>query len=127
MKTQASRFTYTIFLLQSILIISPLLLNNAARASAQTVNRHLKVQSAESVNKWPSSAKRYALVIGIDQYESAQINRLEGANNDAKAISNALIENAGFPSSQVILLSTDQPAQYHPTRNNIPFDLPPAV
>jgi formylglycine-generating enzyme required for sulfatase activity len=67
----------------------------------------------------PSSAKRYALVIGVDKYQDTQITTLGGATNDARTIADALVRYAGFPADQVILLSSDQPAERQPTRGNI--------
>src|ERR1700754_1768858 len=95
---------------------SPLFL---AQAKEQSDNREIRRQSYRTVSSLPNSAKRYALIIGIDDYDSAQINRLEGASNDAKSLADVLIKSAGFPSEQVILLTADQPVQRRPTRNNI--------
>jgi Flp pilus assembly protein TadD len=67
----------------------------------------------------PVSAKRWALVIGVDKYTDPQISPLKGSDNDARLIANALVRYAGFPQDQVILLSTDQPAERQPTRVNI--------
>jgi tetratricopeptide (TPR) repeat protein len=67
----------------------------------------------------PVSAKRWALVIGVDKYQDPQISPLKGSDNDARLIANALVRYAGFPQDQVILLSTDQPLERQPTRVNI--------
>jgi len=67
----------------------------------------------------PVSAKRWALVIGVDKYQDPQISPLKGSDNDARLIADALVRYAGFPRDQVILLSTDQPAERQPTRVNI--------
>jgi hypothetical protein len=67
----------------------------------------------------PAKAKRYALVVGVDKYADTQISTLGGASNDARSLRDALVEHAGFPAEQVILLSTDQPAERQPTRGNI--------
>src|SRR5215831_18232808 len=75
--------------------------------------------SNKQVKALPSSAKRYAIVIGVDQYADTQITTLGGASNDAKTIANALIQYAGFPNEQVTLLASDQPAERQPTRGNI--------
>lgn len=73
----------------------------------------------KQVKALPSSARRYAIVIGVDQYADTQITTLGGASNDAKTIANALIQYAGFPSEQVTLLASDQPTERQPTRGNI--------
>ncbi len=71
------------------------------------------------INALPVSAKRWALVIGVDKYTDPQISPLKGSDNDARLLANALVRYAGFPQDQVILLSTDQPAERQPTRVNI--------
>src|SRR5215204_1946612 len=73
----------------------------------------------EPVKVLPVHAKRYALVIGVDQYADTQITTLGGASNDAKTLANALIQYAAFPSEQVTLLASDQPAERQPTRGNM--------
>ena len=74
---------------------------------------------AGSLKNLPAKAKRYALVVGVDKYADTQISTLGGASNDARALASALVENAGFPADQVVLLSSDQPVERHPTRGNI--------
>lgn len=71
------------------------------------------------VKQLPSKAKRFALIIGVDQYADTQITTLGGATNDAKSLADALVANAGFPSDQVMLLASNQPAERLPTRGNI--------
>lgn len=97
-----------------LLLVSP----SSTRAQGQDDGRGLKLQSGP-VKVLPGSAKRYALVIGVDQYADTQITTLGGASNDAKALANALVQYAGFPSDQLTLLATDQPAERQPTRGNI--------
>jgi len=80
--------------------------------------RELVVQKG-SVSILPSSAKRFALIIGVDLYDDTQINRLEGASNDAKTLANVIIKSGGFPKQQVMLLTSDQQAERRPTRGNI--------
>src|SRR5215203_5235965 len=85
--------------------------------TTQTPDRGVRV--ANQVKTLPGSAKRYALIIGVDQYADTQITTLGGASNDAKTLANALIQYAGFPGEQVTLLASDQPAERQPTRGNI--------
>src|SRR4030088_3493128 len=85
----------------------------------QKVDRGLRVGSSDGVKVLPGSAKRYALIVGVDQYADTQITTLGGASNDAKTLANALIQYAGFPSEQVTLLASDQPVERQPTRGNI--------
>jgi hypothetical protein len=89
------------------------------QANAQTSDPARQLQQTEPVKSWPSKAKRWALVIGVDKYVDAQISPLKGADNDARTLSDALVRYSGFPQDQVILLSTDQPAERQPTRINI--------
>lgn len=69
-----------------------------------------------SVTKLPSVEKRWAIIIGVNNYG------LQGAVNDAKALKDVLIKYAGFPEKQVILLTTDNPNN-PPTRRNIILEL----
>jgi hypothetical protein len=78
-----------------------------------------QLQQIEPVKTWPSKAKRWALVIGVNKYTDPQITQLKGSDNDARTLADALVRFAGFPQDQVILLSTDQPAERQPTRVNI--------
>ncbi len=74
------------------------------------------------ITRLPDSSKRWALIIGVDKYET--IRQLEGAENDAKHLAEALIKYAGFPKDQVIRLSTNQEnPRFQPTRGAIEFML----
>ncbi len=73
----------------------------------------------ESIRELPGTSKRYALIIGVDTYKDAQINSLNGAANDARALATALTKYGNFPPDQVVLLTTDQPDDRQPTRTNI--------
>jgi len=91
---------------------------NRSSSSAQTPSRQLNRQT-DPVKSLPIRAKRWALVIGVDQYRDGQINALKGSVNDAHNLANALVSYAGFPQDQVIVLTTDQPEERQPTRINI--------
>jgi uncharacterized caspase-like protein len=78
-----------------------------------------QLEQLPAVESWPSKPKRWALVIGVDKYADTQITTLGGSSNDAKAIADALVRYAGFPSDQVMLLASDQPVERQPTRGNI--------
>ncbi len=77
------------------------------------------IRVRRDVKALPASARRYALIIGVDKYNDGGISNLDGATNDAKAIQEALIKYAGFLKEQVTLLTTDQPPSLQPTRSNI--------
>ena len=91
----------------------------APAAKAQTAAQRQLVQVPATIDKWPAKNKRFALVVGVDDYQDTQISRLVGAANDAKAIADALVRYAGFPRDQVVLLASDQPIERKPTRGNI--------
>jgi hypothetical protein len=107
-------------LLQIALVFAGILLAapaNQGQTPAEPDSRQL--QQLEAVTSLPSSAKRWALVIGVDQYVDSQISPLKGAANDARMLAASLVRYAGFPEDQVILLATDQPSERQPTRVNI--------
>lgn len=93
------------------------LLSSSCVAQGQSQSRQL--QQIEPVKSWPSKAKRWALVIGVDKYRDPQISPLKGSDNDARTLADALVRYAGFPPDQVILMATDQPEERQPTRVNI--------
>lgn len=65
---------------------------------------------------------RYALLVGIDQYESNEITPLKGAVNDALALRDVLTDHADFlPENVFCLISTDQANL--PTLRNIVIKL----
>jgi Flp pilus assembly protein TadD len=80
-----------------------------------------EVQS-EPVRRLPDASKRFALIIGVDYYQDESIQKLDGAENDAKALGRALEQYAGFPPQQITILTTDQPRDRSgliPTKSNI--------
>lgn len=101
-----------------ILLVALIVAFSARDSNGQPTGRGLGI-SDKPVKALPSASKRYAIVIGVDQYADTQITTLGGAGNDAKALHKALIQYAGFPSEQVTLLASDQPAERQPTRGNI--------
>lgn len=70
-----------------------------------------------TVTQMPSKEKRWALIIGVDDYGNG-IQKLYGAVNDAKALKDALVKYANFPEEQVIVLTTGGDGE-QPTRTNI--------
>lgn len=71
------------------------------------------------VKSLPAENKRWALIIGVDDYEK-DISPLRGSVNDAKALKDVLIRHAGFLPNQVILMTSDaSDADLRPTRGNI--------
>src|SRR5713101_8058064 len=107
------------FFLLAIATVACVLVPNIPRRMRAQGPQTRQLQQTAPVTSWPSKAKRWALVIGVDQYADPQISPLKGAANDAKTLAAALIQHAGFPQDQVILLSTDQPIERQPKRLNI--------
>ncbi len=99
------------------ILVANLSLDSIANAQVKQQSDH-KIKG-DSVGALPNKSKRFALVIGVDQYDDPQIPRLEGAGNDAKSLADALVKYAGFPEEQVFLLTNDQPPDRRPTRANI--------
>ena len=83
------------------------------------VDRDIKIAKPVSIQQLPAANKRWAIIIGVDQYEDPQFSSLRGASNDAKALADAFVKYADFPPSQTILLASDQPQERQPTRSNI--------
>lgn len=52
--------------------------------------------------------QKWAVVVGIDQYDHNPDAALRGAVNDAWAVAAALVEGAGFPPKNVFVLTSDQ-------------------
>ncbi len=71
------------------------------------------------VKALPSQNKRWALLIGVDRYEDSNIGALKGAANDANSLKDVLVNYAGFPADQVVVLSTSESPERQPTRKNI--------
>jgi tetratricopeptide (TPR) repeat protein len=74
---------------------------------------------AGPVTVWPAKAKRWALLIGVDNYADEQTSDRHSSATDARTLADALVQYAGFPSDQVILLSSDQPLQLQPSSKTI--------
>jgi uncharacterized caspase-like protein len=102
-----------------LLLLLPFFNPTISTTEGQTNDQRGLRVSEGTVNTWPRKAKRFALVVGVDEYQDTQISRLNGASNDAKSLANALIEYGGFPADQVILFTADQPSERRPTRGNI--------
>src|SRR6266540_2520028 len=118
MKTRTLLVPATKLQVASILLLLTLSTLTPPVIKAQGVDRGLGI-SDKQIKSLPAYAKRYAVVIGVDQYADTQITTLGGASNDAKTLANALVQYAGFPSEQVTVLASDQPAERQPTRGNI--------
>src|SRR5262249_11699556 len=74
---------------------------------------------ATAVKSLPSTDKRWALIIGVDEYLDKQITPLTGAAADAHALAYGMVKYGGFAQDHVVLLASDLPAERQPTRGNI--------
>lgn len=73
-----------------------------------------------SVATLPAPRSRWALIVGVENYDDASITPLVGPSKDGQALSDALVTYAGFEPSNVVLLSSEQKADpLKPTRMNI--------
>ncbi len=112
-QTSSKLFSIAFALLVGVAAWSPV------AATQNTDGRGLALSKSGTVTELPARAKRYAIIIGVDAYADTQLSTLGGSSNDAAVLSDTLIRYAGFPADQVILLSSDQPAERQPTRGNI--------
>lgn len=93
-----------------------LLMPSAVVAQRQPEGRGADLRAVSSL---PSKEKRWALIIGVDNYPR-DITPLLGTVNDAKALRDALVKHAGFPAHQIILMTTDAAdPDLLPNRGNI--------
>lgn len=99
------------------LALALLLLAHGAPPRAQTDDRGASIW--KGVAELPAREKRWALVIGVDKYQDANLSSLAGAANDARALAGALTRYAGFSERQITLLTTDETPARQPTRTNI--------
>ena len=102
-----------------VTVLCVILLGQISTQVRSQQDRGVRLGASESIKALPAQGKRYALVIGVDRYADTQITTLGGASNDARTLASALTQYAGFPSEQVTLLASDQPAERQPTRGNI--------
>ncbi len=74
----------------------------------------LRIQGNDS-----SEFKRWAILIGVNDYRDIAINKLSKSKNDAKSLEKVLKEQGEF--DEIILMTDDMDPKgfYHPTKNNI--------
>lgn len=95
---------------------------------AQGASRSVKhdppvITPPPKVRQLPDVSKRYALLIGVDEYTDPLIPALCCAANDARELANVLQERAGFERANVRRLAKGQPPELQPTRANILAEL----
>ena len=112
----------TAFLLGSTGLQGHLLVRGQTRKNKQDQSRGKRgIETRKTdIKSLPGSAKRWALIIGIDKYDDPDINSLSGAVKDAKTLKSALIEHCSFADDHVILLTSDsRDKESKPTKSNI--------
>ena len=67
----------------------------------------------------PCYGSGWAVLVGIDRYQSKQISPLEGASNDARALAETLSEVFEVPEKQLFLLTSGSSGSRLPTTGNI--------
>jgi hypothetical protein len=75
-----------------------------------------------AITKLPVSDKRYALVIGVENY-GPDITSIKGPVKDANTLEGVLSQYGGFPPEHVYVLASDRDIRHRPTRENILFYL----
>jgi uncharacterized caspase-like protein len=65
-----------------------------------------------------AEGSRWALLIGINEYEREDVTPLKYAVQDVHCLASALKGACGFPDAQVLVLTSDSPSE-RPTRGNI--------
>jgi uncharacterized caspase-like protein len=91
----------------------------AALTTFSTSDRPCLAGRRELIEEWPDSEKRFALVIGVEDYQDIRISRFNHAATDARALADALAQSAGFKREQITLLASSEPAERQPTRSAI--------
>lgn len=113
------------FLLTASCILIP---TPALTAVAQIEDqREVQLKRSDEVSQWPKRANRFALIIGVNEYQNAAVTDLEGAANDARDLEQALLDYAGFPRENVTTLISDRSVNMSieslPTKANIEDNL----
>jgi uncharacterized caspase-like protein len=109
-----------LFVFNAVVFLLPIL-----HAQTSPARRDVQVQPNDArntpapVSQWPVESKRFAMIVGVDQYTDQNISPLKAAANDAHLLSEALQRYAGFPEDNIILLTSSQRDTLKPTRNNI--------
>ena len=88
---------------------------SVSRAQQQ---RDLKL--VNDVTQLPDRAKRFAVLIGVNEYDDEQIGALVGPANDMQMLEDALVANAGFDRNHIRRLTREQTeTSLKPTRFNV--------
>jgi outer membrane protein OmpA-like peptidoglycan-associated protein len=105
--------------LQKLLFLTLFIVASVYEVIAQPNDGRGQGVRPTTITQLPSQNKRWALIVGVNKYSDKQISSLSGAEHDAKALADALVQYAGFPKDQVILLTTAEPEGRQPKRSTI--------
>ena len=64
-------------------------------------------------------ASGWAVIVGIDRYQSSAISELSGAANDARALASTVSDVFGMPQNQVLVYTSDSDSSYLPSTGNV--------
>jgi hypothetical protein len=91
----------------------------SALTSFSTSDRPCLAGRRELIEEWPESENRFAVVIGVEEYQDKRISRFNYAAADARLLSEALVQSGGFKREQVTLLASGESVDQQPTRSSI--------
>jgi uncharacterized caspase-like protein len=84
------------------------------------VQPEAKAETEEMPNLEKPDANRWALIIGVNDYNDSSVVSLTAPNEDAKNLAKTLTKYGAFPSRNITLLTSDQTDfSLQPTRDNI--------
>ena len=113
----------TLFVLVAALCLTSATPPARAQAQREQGERSLTHTNEGRVNELPDRSKRYALIIGVDQYNTDRnITPLPGAKNDALQLAEALKKYADFPEENIMVLTSSgekETPRPEPTRMGI--------
>lgn len=66
-----------------------------------------------------ANGRGWAIVVGVDRYDTADISPLSFAGADARTFAQTLVENCGFSPDRVFLMTSDSDAKQRPNSENV--------
>jgi hypothetical protein len=91
----------------------------AAIKSLLTTDRPCLAGRTELFDELPAEEKRFALVIGVEDYLDERVGKFNYAASDARAVADTLAQRAGFRKDRIVLLATGESADRQPLRSVI--------
>ncbi|HEU0177723.1 MAG TPA: caspase family protein [Blastocatellia bacterium] len=90
-----------------------------ALKSLSTTDRPCLAGRTELLDELPAEEKRFALVIGVEDYLDERVGKFNYAASGAREVAETLQQSAGFRKDRVVLLATGEPAERQPLRSVI--------